>query len=39
MGPEVGLPNVPVHDLKIHPLTREVYAFTFGRGVFVLSPE
>lgn len=39
MGPEVGMPNVPVHDLKIHPLTREVYAFTFGRGVFVLSPE
>jgi hypothetical protein len=39
MGPEVGMPNVPVHDLKIHPLTREVYAFTFGRGVFVLSPQ
>lgn len=39
MGPEVGMPNVPVHDLKIHPLTREVYAFTFGRGVFVRSPQ
>jgi photosystem II stability/assembly factor-like uncharacterized protein len=39
MGPEVGMPNVPVHDLKIHPLTRDVYAFTFGRGVFLLSPQ
>lgn len=39
MGPEVGMPNVPVHDLKIHPLTREVFAFTYGRGVFVLSPQ
>ncbi len=38
LGPEVGIPNVPVHDLKIHPLTRELYAFTFGRGVFVRSP-
>lgn len=39
MGPEVGMPNVPVHDLKIHPMTGEVFAFTFGRGVFVLSPR
>jgi photosystem II stability/assembly factor-like uncharacterized protein len=38
MGPAVGMPNVPVNDLKIHPQTRDVYAFTFGRGVFVLSP-
>jgi hypothetical protein len=38
MGPETGMPNVPVHDIKIHPATHEVFAFTFGRGVFVLRP-
>lgn len=39
MGPEVGMPNIPVHDLKIHPMTGEVFAFTFGRGVFVYTPQ
>jgi len=37
MGPEVGLPNVAVSDVRIHPKTRRVFAFTFGRGVFVLD--
>jgi hypothetical protein len=29
-------PHPPVMDLKVHPLTQAVYAFTFGRGVFRL---
>lgn len=37
MGPETGLPNVAVADVRIHPRTRRVFAFTFGRGVFVLD--
>lgn len=38
MGPEAGMPSVPVHDLKIRAETGQVFAFTFGRGVFVLTP-
>ena len=30
-------PHPPVMDLKVHPLTGAVYAFTFGRGVFRLK--
>ena len=37
MGPETGMPKVPVYDLKIHPVTGRVVAFTFGRGAFVLD--
>jgi photosystem II stability/assembly factor-like uncharacterized protein len=37
MGPETGLPNVAVADVRIHTRTRRVFAFTFGRGVFVLD--
>jgi len=37
MGPERGLPNVAVSDVRVHPKTRRVFAFTFGRGVFVLD--
>jgi hypothetical protein len=38
MGPEAGLPNVAVFDLQIQESTRKVFAFTFGRGAFVLTP-
>jgi hypothetical protein len=38
MGPEAGLPNVAVFDLQIQVSTRKVFAFTFGRGAFVLTP-
>jgi hypothetical protein len=37
MGPDLGLPNVAVSDVRVHPTTRRVFAFTFGRGVFVLD--
>jgi hypothetical protein len=30
-------PDVWVEDLKVHPKTKGVYAFTFGRGVFRLD--
>lgn len=30
-------PHPPVMDLKVHSPTNEVYAFTFGRGVFRLG--
>jgi hypothetical protein len=39
MGPEAGLPNVAVFDLQIQASTRKVFAFTFGRGAFVLTPS
>ena len=38
MGPERGLPNVAISDIRVHPQTRRVFAFTFGRGVFTLDP-
>src|SRR5207249_3865530 len=34
---ESGLPTVPVLDLVIQPVSRRVFAFTHGRGAFVLS--
>ncbi len=37
LGPDTGMPNVPVYDLEIHPVTRQPFAFTFGRGAFVLA--
>jgi hypothetical protein len=39
MGPEAGLPNAAVFDLQIQASTRKVFAFTFGRGAFVLTPS
>ncbi|MHB1298041.1 MAG: WD40/YVTN/BNR-like repeat-containing protein [Gemmatimonadaceae bacterium] len=30
-----GLPTVPVHDLKVHPVQRELIAGTHGRSVWV----
>jgi photosystem II stability/assembly factor-like uncharacterized protein len=30
-----NLPNVIVSDLEIHPATREIYAGTFGRGIWM----
>jgi hypothetical protein len=38
LGPETGMPNVAVYDLKIHQVTRRVVAFTHGRGAFILVP-
>jgi hypothetical protein len=37
MGPESGMPNVAVFDLEIHPTVRRPFAFTHGRGAFVLA--
>jgi uncharacterized protein (TIGR03437 family) len=37
MGPETGMPNVPVYDIRINPATKRAVAFTFGRGAFMLS--
>jgi len=33
----VGMPNVPVFDIKISPKSGQVVAFTYGRGAFVLQ--
>jgi photosystem II stability/assembly factor-like uncharacterized protein len=30
-----GLPTVPVHDLKVHPVQRELVAGTHGRSIWV----
>ncbi len=32
-----GLPNVPVHDLVVHPRERELVAGTHGRSVWILD--
>ena len=37
MGPETGMPNVPVFDVKINPPTKRTVAFTYGRGAFTLT--
>jgi hypothetical protein len=37
MGPESGMPNVAVFDLEIHAATRRPFAFTYGRGAFVIA--
>jgi hypothetical protein len=39
MGPETGMPNVVVSDLKINPTTNRLVAFTFGRGAFVTAAQ
>lgn len=39
MGPEAGIPNAAVFDLQIQASTRKVFAFTFGRGAFMLTPS
>jgi photosystem II stability/assembly factor-like uncharacterized protein len=36
-GPDSGLPNVPIYDLKINPTTDRIVAFTYGRGAFVFD--
>jgi hypothetical protein len=38
MSPESGLPNSAVFDLPVQASTGKVFAFTFGRGAFVLTP-
>ncbi len=37
LGPETGMPNVAVFDLKIPPTMARLVAFTHGRGAFVLG--
>jgi len=37
-GPQVGLPNASVYDIKINPATGTTAAFTYGRGAYVLGP-
>ena len=37
MGPESGMPNVAVFDVQIHPTVRRPFAFTYGRGAFVIA--
>ena len=37
VGPDSGMPNVPVYDLEIHAATHRPFAFTFGRGAFVVA--
>ena len=32
-----GIPNVPVHDLRVHPRARELVAATHGRSVWILD--
>ena len=39
MGPETGLPNAPVYDIKINPATGRTVVFTYGRGAYALDPE
>lgn len=33
----IGLPTVPVHDLKIHPRDRELIAGTHGRSIWIVD--
>ncbi|MEO8428745.1 MAG: hypothetical protein ABI651_16730 [Verrucomicrobiota bacterium] len=37
LGPDRGLPNLAVLDLEINPNTGRLFAFTFGRGAFMLT--
>jgi hypothetical protein len=37
MGPPQGLPHVAVSEVGVHPITQRIFAFTFGRGVFLLD--
>ncbi len=34
---QAGLPNVPVHDLMVHPRERELAAATHGRSVWIVD--
>lgn len=36
-APGSGLPNVPVHDLVVHPRERELVAGTHGRSIWILD--
>jgi hypothetical protein len=38
MGPDTGMPNVAVFDLQRQEATGKIFAFTFGRGLYVLTP-
>lgn len=38
MGPGSGMPNTAVFDVQIQASTGKVFAFTFGRGAYVLMP-
>lgn len=38
-GPDMGMPNAPVNDIKINPATGRTVVFTYGRGAFTLGPE
>src|SRR5262249_8320794 len=38
-GPEIGMPNVAVFDLKIQPGSGRVFAFTHGRGAWMYDPN
>ncbi len=35
-GLDVGIPNVPVYDIQINPITDSTIAFTYGRGAYRL---
>jgi hypothetical protein len=35
MGPETGLPNASVYDIKINPATGRTVVFTYGRGAYI----
>jgi photosystem II stability/assembly factor-like uncharacterized protein len=37
MGPESGMPNVPVLDLEFSPVDGHLVAYTYGRGAFKLN--
>jgi uncharacterized protein (TIGR03437 family) len=36
-GPEYGIPNVQIYDIKINPTTGVTAVFTYGRGAFGLG--
>ena len=36
-GPGTGMPNASVYDLKFHPLTHRLVAFTYGRSAYALT--
>jgi uncharacterized protein (TIGR03437 family) len=36
-GPESGIPNVQVYDIKINPTTGVTAVFTYGRGAFAIG--
>lgn len=39
IGPDRGLPNVSIHDIKINPATNQTVVFTYGRGAFQLASQ